>query len=122
MPIGFQENNPLAFMYNDRVGKITREVAGQGVGPGPTNIRPATARFNSVDGKSKLERYQFPITLAWAVTIHKVQGVSPDLAVIDLGSAVFDHGQAYVALSRVKSFEGVLLVDLSKKAFTLTRL
>ena len=100
------------------MGKITREVADQGVGPRPTTISPATARFNSVDGKSELERYQYPITLAWAVSIHKVQGVSLDRAVIDLENAVFDHGQAHVALSRVRSFEGVLLVDLSKKAFT----
>ena len=95
---------------NDLVDTI--EVAGQEVGPDPTTMRSATAGFNSVDGKSRLTRYQYPITLAWAVTIHKVQGVSLDGAVIVLGNAMVDHGQADVALSRVRSFAGVLLVDL----------
>ena len=45
--------------------------------------------------------------LAWAVTIHKVQGLSLDKAAIDLGQSVFAHAQAYVALGKVKSLEGV---------------
>ena len=47
-----------------------------------------------------------------AATIHKVQGLSLDAAVIDLGPAMFEGGMAYVALSRVRTLEGVTLLDL----------
>ena len=48
----------------------------------------------------------------WAATIHKVQGLSLDSAVIDLGPRMFEDGMAYVALSRVRSLDGVALLDL----------
>jgi hypothetical protein len=51
---------------------------------------------------------QFPLKLAWAITIHKSQGLTFERAVIDAQSA-FTHGQIYVALSRCKSFEGMVL-------------
>lgn len=52
---------------------------------------------------------QIPIKLAWAVTIHKSQGKTFDTAIIDFGKGTFAHGQAYVALSRVRSLEGITL-------------
>ncbi|WP_295878364.1 helix-turn-helix domain-containing protein [uncultured Thiohalocapsa sp.] len=51
---------------------------------------------------------QYPLRLAWAITIHKSQGLTFERAIIDAGAA-FSHGQVYVALSRCKTFEGMVL-------------
>jgi ATP-dependent DNA helicase PIF1 len=52
---------------------------------------------------------QYPIMLAWAVTIHKGQGKTFDRVIIDMGKGAFAHGQNYVALSRCTSLEGLVL-------------
>ena len=52
---------------------------------------------------------QIPLTLAWALTIHKIQGATMSMAEIDIGQAVFEYGQTYVALSRIQTLEGLYL-------------
>lgn len=52
---------------------------------------------------------QYPISLAWAMTIHKIQGATLSLAEMDLGFHIFEYGQTYVALSRIQSLDGLYL-------------
>ena len=52
---------------------------------------------------------QYPLMLAWAVTIHKSQGKTFDRVIIDVGDGTFAHGQLYVALSRCTTLEGIVL-------------
>ena len=95
---------------NKDVGKKSREFDSEGAVPGSTIIRSAASRFQSKTGRHTLERYHFPLLLAWAVTIHKVQGLSLDKAAMDLSEQLFAAGQAYVALSRLRSL-GSCVVD-----------
>jgi ATP-dependent DNA helicase PIF1 len=77
-------------------------------------IEPHTWASEDVDG---LERQQIPLRLAYAITIHKAQGATLDCALIDIGRNTFEYGQAYVALSRVKSLDSLYIWDLDPTAF-----
>jgi ATP-dependent DNA helicase PIF1 len=106
---------------NGSIGTVTRiaggsvrvEIDGQ-----EHDVEPAVwerFRYAYDPGSRKLTRdivaefTQFPLRLAWAVTIHKSQGKTYDRAVIDLGSGAFAPGQTYVALSRLTSLDGLYL-------------
>jgi len=62
------------------------------------------------------ERIQYPIRLAWALTVHKSQGKTYKKVRVDLDSGAFVHGQTYVALSRCETLENLYLVELLKKS------
>ena len=64
---------------------------------------------------------QLPLILAWALTIHKAQGATLDVAEIDAGSSIFECGQTYVALSRVKSLEGLYLTSYDAKKIRINK-
>ena len=64
---------------------------------------------------------QVPLILSWALTIHKSQGATLDAAEIDVGSGIFECGQTYVALSRVKSLEGLYLTSFDAKRIRINK-
>ena len=106
---------------NGSIGTVTRILGGTvrvDVDGDEFEVEPAVwerYRYAYNPGTKTLSREvvaeftQFPLRLAWAVTIHKSQGKTYDRAVIDLGSGAFAPGQTYVALSRLTSIDGLYL-------------
>jgi hypothetical protein len=67
------------------------------------------------EGVVKARIMQYPLRLAWAITVHKSQGMSLDEAIVTLGET-FEYGQGYVALSRLRSLEGLYLKSYNPKS------
>jgi ATP-dependent DNA helicase PIF1 len=70
-----------------------------------------------IEGYEFVLRSQVPLRLAYAVTIHRSQGATLDSALIDIGSGIFEYGQAYVALSRARSLDALYIYDFDPAAF-----
>jgi ATP-dependent exoDNAse (exonuclease V) alpha subunit len=106
---------------NGSIGTVTRILGGTvrvDIDGDEFDVEPAVwerLRYAYNPGTKTLSREvvaeftQFPLRLAWAVTIHKSQGKTYDQAVIDLGSGAFAPGQTYVALSRLTALDGLYL-------------
>ena len=77
----------------------------------PCEIEKITTKFMLMKNMY-IHRKQYPLILAFAITIHKCQGLSLDTAIIDLSQEVFGDGMAYVALSRVRTLSGLHLITL----------
>ena len=117
----FLRNDADGRWVNGTIGTVTR-IAGETVRVDVDgvehDVEPSVwekYRYSYDPGSKQLSRdivaefTQFPLRLAWAVTIHKSQGKTYDRAIIDLGSGAFAPGQTYVALSRLTSLDGLYL-------------
>jgi len=82
---------------------------------------PEDWSINDDNGKTLATLTQIPLRLAWAITVHKCQGMTLDAAVIDL-SKTFERGQGYVALSRLKKLENLQLIGLNEMALRVDSL
>lgn len=118
----FIKNSPDKFWVNGTIGTVTsltqdllevRLENGEVHEVEPekwSNIKYTfNAKTNKIDETELGSFVQYPVKLAWALTIHKSQGLTFNNVIIDIGRGAFTGGQTYVALSRCRSFEGLTL-------------
>ena len=84
--------------------------------PEPIKITRHSWEHVDKDAKMIYSRNQIPLVLAYALTTHKSQSCSLDLVIVDLGPKVFLPSMAYVALSRVRSIDGLFISNISPKS------
>ena len=95
--------------FSDTGGPIVRTKRGG-------RIAVDSMEWTITDGSRTMAKIiQIPLRLAWAITVHKSQGMTLDAVVIDLSEA-FEYGQGYVALSRVRAFSGLFLLGYNERA------
>lgn len=120
----FVKNNPAKGYINGTLGKVigfdednyphVTTYAGREIIASPASW---TVEEND---KILAEISQIPLRLAWAITIHKSQGMSLDAAEVDLSKS-FSYGMGYVALSRLRSLEGLRLLGINQMAFLVDK-
>lgn len=118
----FRQNDPELRYVNGTLGTITRlkegEVRVELLSGRVIDLKPTSFSVLDAEGNPAATATNFPLNLAWACTIHKAQGATLDKAHVDL-RGVWEHGQSYVALSRVRSLEDLTLEGYSPNGFKL---
>ena len=95
-------------LYDEDIPDVSIDFSSDGV----HIIEPRSIQFPGKRNSGTIESRQLPLILCWACTVHKMQGCTVDCAVVYLGKKLFAEGQVYVALSRIRSLEGLRIEEL----------